>query len=334
MTDYMESEVKTAGSDPAPYISGYCAIPSSLIKALDECHFDLFKSVAWSAEPVLYSAGHSSLSEEQRIELSQNEPFLYVRQCDSIELNRLIRNNLNGIAQREDVPLEDRYNLVQSVAVTEMKRAFQLLKMDASISELENLGGNIFHLATADSTVPDELLAIARHNTDSFKHSINVSTYCVLIAEAYGITKKEDLKSIAVGGLLHDIGKRFMPLRLLNKFTSFDPEEKRQIHNHPQKGYEELCRFKEYSFGQLMMVYQHHERIDGKGYPVCVTGKEMHLWAKICAVADVFDALTGQRVHRKLEPIPDVLGHLSEAAGTHFDKEIVQCWSSILLKKS
>ena len=110
---------------------------------------------------------------------------------------------------------------------------------------------------------------------------INVAAYCVLAAAAVGLSKKAELAEIAMGGLLHDIGKRFMPRHLLNKNTSFDEDEKRLIRTHPQKGYEELCRFENISFGQLMMVYQHHERIDGTGYPVRVTGAEMHLWAKI-----------------------------------------------------
>jgi HD-GYP domain-containing protein (c-di-GMP phosphodiesterase class II) len=154
------------------------------------------------------------------------------------------------------------------------------------------------------------------------------------VAESIGITDKFELQQIAKGGLLHDIGKRFMPRRLLNKITSFDAEEKKLLHSHPQKGYEELCRFEGITQGQLMMTYQHHERVDGKGYPVCLTGDEMHLWAKICAVADVFDVLTGKRPHRKPDPISKVVAMMQDAAGSHFDKEIVRCWSTKILKKS
>jgi HD-GYP domain-containing protein (c-di-GMP phosphodiesterase class II) len=331
----MESALETASVTQAPYVAGYSVVSSSLIKAMGESHCDLYKAVSWSSEPALYCAGDVSLSDAQRSELSQDKiAFLYVRQSDSDRLQKVLRDNLDSIVQREDVPLADRYNLVQTVASAEMKRLFQLIRLDESIVEFDKLGGNISSLISSGSAVPGELLAIARHSADTFTHMINVSAYCVLTAEAIGISDKEELKAIAKGGLLHDIGKRFLPRRLLNKITSFDQEEMRLIQTHPQKGYEELCRFESVSFGQLMMAYQHHERIDGKGYPVRITGKEMHPWAKICAVADVFEALTGKRPYRKPEPIPQVVDHLMNAAGTHFDEEIVRCWSTIILKKS
>ena len=334
-TIIMEPATETTAVQQAPYIPGYSVISSSLIRALGETHCDLYRTVAWSSEPALYCAGDIPLSEAQCKELSQDEiAFLYIRQGDSNRLQATFRENLDSISQREDVPLADRYNLVQSIVSSEMKRLFQLLRLDETMDEFDKLGSNISHLASSGSAIPAELLAIARHNTDTFTHMINVSAYCVLTAEAMGISGKEDLKAIAKGGLMHDIGKRFMPRRLLNKITSFDEAEKRLLRTHPQKGYEELCRYEGVSFGQLMMTYQHHERIDGNGYPVRVTDKEMHLWAKICAVADVFDALTGKRPYRKPEPIPKVIGYLLESAGSHFDKEIVRCWSSIILKKS
>ena len=331
----MESKLQSTGITQAPYVPGYSVVSSSLIKAMGETHCDLYKTVAWSSEPALYCAGDVPLSDSQRNELSQDEvAFLYVRQGDSNRLQAIFRENLDSIAEREDVPLADRYNLVQSIVTSEMKRLFQLIRLDETMGEFDKLGSNISHLVSSGSTVPAELLAIARHSTDTFTHMINVSAYCVLTAEAVGISDKDELRAIAKGGLLHDIGKRFMPRRLLNKVTSFDEEDRRLIQTHPQRGYEELCRFESISFGQLMMAYQHHERIDGNGYPVRITGDEMHLWAKICAVADVFEALTGKRPYRKPEPISKVVGYLLEAAGTHFDKEIVQCWSTIILKKS
>jgi HD-GYP domain-containing protein (c-di-GMP phosphodiesterase class II) len=75
-----------------------------------------------------------------------------------------------------------------------------------------------------------------------------------------------------------------------------------------------------------MMVYQHHERLDGSGYPAGITTDDIHPWAKICAVADVFDALTCQRPYRRPMPVKDVCLYLTKHAGTWFDRDIVTCW--------
>jgi HD-GYP domain-containing protein (c-di-GMP phosphodiesterase class II) len=76
-----------------------------------------------------------------------------------------------------------------------------------------------------------------------------------------------------------------------------------------------------------MMVYQHHERLDGSGYPAGLTGDEIHPWARICAVADVFDAMTCQRSYRRAIALSEVYSHLLQFAGKRFDAEVVECWA-------
>ncbi len=79
-----------------------------------------------------------------------------------------------------------------------------------------------------------------------------------------------------------------------------------------------------------MMIYQHHERPDGKGYPVGVCGAEIHPWARICKVADVFDALTSDRPYRKADSPAKVLEFMSTKVGTEFDEEMFQCFRATI----
>ena len=112
----MEPAVESAGIVQAPHKPGFNAVPASLIRALGECHCDLYRGVAWSSEPATFFAGDISLSVAQRNELSQGElACLYVRQADSKRLQTIFREKLDSIAEHEDVPLADRYNLVQSI---------------------------------------------------------------------------------------------------------------------------------------------------------------------------------------------------------------------------
>ena len=124
---------------------------------------------------------------------------------------------MDDIVEREDIPLADRYELVQNIVATDMKRLFHLIKLENLVEQFHDLGNNMSRLVTAAPVAPDALLDIARHNTDTFTHMINVSAYCVLLAKSLGISDEAELKAIATGGLMHDIGKRFMPRRLLNK---------------------------------------------------------------------------------------------------------------------
>jgi HD-GYP domain-containing protein (c-di-GMP phosphodiesterase class II) len=78
------------------------------------------------------------------------------------------------------------------------------------------------------------------------------------------------------------------------------------------------------------MVYQHHERVDGKGYPVGLVGEEIHSWAKLCSVVDIFEALTGRRSYRAAATTGEALAELETMAGVRLDEETVSCWRQLI----
>jgi HD-GYP domain-containing protein (c-di-GMP phosphodiesterase class II) len=134
------------------------------------------------------------------------------------------------------------------------------------------------------------------------------------------------LAQIAAGALLHDIGKRHIPRYVLNKAGKLTDDEGDLVRAHPAIGFRELLDRGDLAWGQLMMAYQHHERLDGSGYPTGTLADEIHPWSKICAVADVFDAMTSQRPYRRALPVKEVCDYLEKRAGTQFDQDIVSCW--------
>jgi HD-GYP domain-containing protein (c-di-GMP phosphodiesterase class II) len=132
--------------------------------------------------------------------------------------------------------------------------------------------------------------------------------------------------------MLHDVGKRFIPSAILHKDGQLSPEEREMLETHPLRGYVELCDRPGLEFGQLMMVYQHHERIDGGGYPVRILGDEIHPWAKMLSVINVFDGMTAKRGQVRPAKLENVLDYQRQQAGTQFDPEVVKCWISIMSK--
>jgi HD-GYP domain-containing protein (c-di-GMP phosphodiesterase class II) len=154
----------------------------------------------------------------------------------------------------------------------------------------------------------------------------NVSTYCVALAKLLGVDDETELERIAVGGLLHDMCKLAIPPYILNKTTPLTPEERAVITGHPQAGFEKLRGQPGLEWSQLMMVYQHHEKLDGSGYPVQCVGDDIHWFAKLCAVVDIFDAMTCARAYRKPANMSDVVDHLERLSDGKLDKEMVDCW--------
>ena len=104
------------------------------------------------------------------------------------------------------------------------------------------------------------------------------------------------------------------------------------MQEHPAVGFKELCRREDLTWGQLMMVYSHHERCDGRGYPVGLVRSEIHEYARLCAIADVYEAICRDRPYRRASRRRDALEYLDRQAGRGFDEEMMRCWMSVVAK--
>jgi HD-GYP domain-containing protein (c-di-GMP phosphodiesterase class II) len=194
-------------------------------------------------------------------------------------------------------------------------------------------GRGLAEMMTENSLLFRELFRIVEHDFYTFTHVCNVSTYSVLLAQAMGENDPVRLAELAAAGLLHDIGKRHIPAAILNKTSRLTPTEWDLIVRHPTDGYLELSRDK-LTWPQLMVVYQHHERLDGSGYPTGIRGDEIHPWARICAVVDVFDAMSCSRPYRKALPLEEVCDYLKKQSGSGFDADVVRCWMDLVRRVS
>jgi HD-GYP domain-containing protein (c-di-GMP phosphodiesterase class II) len=137
------------------------------------------------------------------------------------------------------------------------------------------------------------------------------------------------LTRLGLGLLLHDIGKMAVPAEILNKPGRLEPEEWTVMQTHPTAGVE-LLRSDLISPLVKVVVRSHHERFDGSGYPEGKTGYEIHELARIAAVADVYDAITSERVYAAARPANVGVRIIREGAGTAFDAEIVDVFSRIV----
>jgi len=187
-------------------------------------------------------------------------------------------------------------------------------------------GGDLANVVAEKSVQFRELFSTLEHDYYTFTHVCNVTVYCTTLAHALGVTDSAQLGEVAAGALLHDIGKRHVSPHILNKNGKLTDEEWESIREHPAAGFREVATRADLTWAQLMMIYQHHERLDGSGYPTGVAAAEINAWAKICAVADVFDALTSNRPYRRALPTKEVCEYLTKHSGKWFDADMVKCW--------
>ena len=159
-------------------------------------------------------------------------------------------------------------------------------------------------------------------------HSDRVSEYSVLIGEKLGLSA-EQIKTLRIGGLFHDIGKIGIPDSILLKPAKLTDEEYSQIKNHPSIGAHILGSAAIFQ-DIIPIVKHHHERYDGNGYPSKLKGEEIPYLARIAAVADTFDAMTSRRSYRGPIDVEHVKEEIKRCEGTQFDPQIAEVFLEIL----
>ena len=159
-------------------------------------------------------------------------------------------------------------------------------------------------------------------------HSDRVSAYSVLIGKKLGLSD-EDLHTLNIGGLFHDIGKIGVPDSILLKDSKLTDEEYSQIKQHPNIGVHILSNATIFN-DILPIVEHHHEKYDGTGYPGKLAGNDIPYLARITAVADSFDAMASRRAYRDSLSLDQIISEFERCKGTQFDPELADLFLDIL----
>jgi HD-GYP domain-containing protein (c-di-GMP phosphodiesterase class II) len=314
-------------------LAGYVAVRVNTLRTVDVVAADLFVQYDPQAAPMLYCRAGSRPDAQQFAELGEaGVENLYVRSQDFGDFSNGLLGSLETILRNKTIATAEKFAAMQLAVAVAIEQTLRLVDCSKFRNLAQQVGNELVSLLADGDVLPRELFRIARHDFNTFSHVTNVASYCVMLAERLGIKDQNELRKIASAAVLHDLGKRFIPAAILTKAGGLTYEEREIIETHPQRGYEELCENSELDFGQLMMVYQHHERVDGTGYPVRVLQNEIHPWARMLAVVDVFDTMTAKRPSRRPATPEYVLDYQRQQAGTHFDREVVECWISAMTK--
>lgn len=229
----------------------------------------------------------------------------------------------------DGIGIEQRSAALNEVVLDVLETSFRERDMDNTVDAAAHLSGIAANLVTRDDFGSEDLFRVMNHDYATFTHSANVAYYCGILASSLGYSR-DDVERIIAGGLLHDLGKLDIADTILTKNGRLDEEEFEAIKKHPLNGFCQLAHRHDLTRSQLMMVYQHHERLDGGGYPVGLVSEEIHPWAKLCSVVDIYEAVTSHRPYRKPMLRSQAIDLLRRESGSALDKEVVECWISII----
>jgi HD-GYP domain-containing protein (c-di-GMP phosphodiesterase class II) len=173
------------------------------------------------------------------------------------------------------------------------------------------------------------MLRLAAKDTSTEEHTRRVAALAVEIGERLGLSAGR-LRNLAIGGLLHDMGKLSVSDAILRKPGPLDDDEFAQIKLHPLRGRELLTELGGFDDAVKRLVLDHHERLDGRGYPRGLKAGDLDLETRILALCDVYDALVSPRVYRPAWAVDEALALIRNEAGTAFDPQCVDALFEIL----
>jgi HD-GYP domain-containing protein (c-di-GMP phosphodiesterase class II) len=300
------------------------------LRASNILPFDLYLPSERRSRLVLYRQRKHPIAEADIQRLTQRGVrTLYIAQGDSSTYREYLRDT---ILKNDDLPAVQRYQVLREATRTVLTEALTRGDKESAVRVTSDLSEGMVRTVCDSQVALDDLLRVMSHDYSVFTQAMNVATDCLILATRLSISDRQELLQIGQGALLHDIGLQGVPRQIMEKADALTESEQRIIQEHPVRGFKDLCRRKDLSWGQLMMVYSHHERCDGRGYPAGLVQSEIHDYARMCAIADAYEALCRHGPRRRASRRRDALDYLDRQTGRGFDEEMMRCWISIVAK--
>lgn len=295
----------------------FLSFPFSTLQPGDTTHFDVFLT----EQLQIYAlAGHTWTKANLDFLTADSAPLkLYYLSRDEREVTLFLAKK--KIAGMTGGAIDKTTSII--VKVLEGIRTAGVISADAKVA-VEASAEVIIDRLIADPRHALMLGELKVHDDYTHQHNARVGVYSVGLAIQMGVTNRDVLRSVALGGTLHDIGKLRVPLDILNKPGKLTADEFAVIKSHPAIGAELVKAHYADNAIVVDMVEKHHEKINGHGYPRALTSLEIPPYVRIAAVADVFDALTTARSYHKARTPYEALAFMQENMGDELDREVYQ----------
>ncbi len=285
-------------------------------------YVDNLKGTEILAKPIYTKSDTILLSKGVNVKLS------YIDKLKDLGIDYLyIEDAISEGIQIDDYINEKTRNECKSEVKSILERYSTSGKVE--LDSITQVAKNVIDDILSNKDVIVNISDMRREDEYTYAHSVSVCSLSVLTAIKRGYTT-DKAKDLAIGALLHDLGKVLIPDHILNKTTDLTSQETEILKQHVIHGYEAVKGEKWLGAISKVVILTHHERLDGSGYPFGWTGDKIHDSAKIVAVCDVFDSMTNKKTENGTYKIYEVIEYLTAMKGVLFDEEIVNTFTQYI----
>jgi HD-GYP domain-containing protein (c-di-GMP phosphodiesterase class II) len=252
-----------------------------------------------------------------------------------IDPMELILNDLRTEIENDQLDPVEKAQVVYSSSIDMMTNLLEQPTVPAIQKGKTIIRVVVSHMLKEENSAHN-LKEVAERDYYTYTHCVNVGMLGLILGKEV-LTGMKGLSShtmyeLGVGCFLHDLGKREIPESLFDKKGKLSVEELREMRRHPALGYELLHEARQLSRESKYIILQHHERDDGKGYPMGLKGDQIHYLARLCSIVDVYEALTSERPYKKALPPFEALKVMKEEMVTSSNRDIFNAFVSLLAR--
>ncbi|MGH1572214.1 HD-GYP domain-containing protein [Methylobacterium sp. P31] len=293
---------------------------------------DLPPAQAAKLEPALAFSGPPV----PRLVLVRGDPLpaaQHLRQLPAAAPRQLVLANVFSMIEEATRSAEMRQRRLQervSGATAIVAEMFDSAALGAGLQRADvDRGTELVLAAISETGISAWLAEVWRHDIGVYQHTLGVAGHAATFGAQIGLSRI-DLRRLVRSALLHDIGKSRIPIEILNKPGSLNPEEVRLMQRHPDIGADLLLAQGDFEDEVIDVVRHHHERLDGKGYPDRLAGAAVTDLVRIVTICDVFSALTERRTYRQPASAPEALAIMADSTG-HLDPDLLRAFAPAML---
>jgi putative nucleotidyltransferase with HDIG domain len=289
--------------------------------------FDLFLDV--KSHLILYSGkGYKWSKAELESLINQGHLFFWMKSEDHERAFLYEKMSQLPTVSKQLAPHE-RLQSIQDIGAAFTRYLYEGEITESVSRKAEELADSIVDCIEEDRGCISSITGLANHDMYTYLHSVRVSAYATAIAAQMGLSRRDDLRNIALGAIFHDVGKSAVPITIINKSGPLLHHEWEKMKSHPIEG---LKKIENTILNHVSreIVLHHHERLNGSGYPDALTEDSLLQEVQIAALADIYDALTSSRSYQnkrtRFEALDFIKSKLLKSdVSTESFKALIEC---------
>ncbi|HOK41464.1 MAG TPA: HD domain-containing protein [bacterium] len=295
-------------------------------------NFDLYYKID-KKQYILYRSKNLQLTEEQFEFLKKNFKTLYIRTTEQKEYIHYIEDNIDNFLTNPQISENAKAFVLYDVTQDAISEIMENPENPKTVKRIENVIKATTAVLTKKEDFFYELLEVMSFDYSTYTHSSNVATFTINFSKYLNFKDIKKIEIIGLGAFLHDIGKAKIPPQILFKQGKLTKDEWVIVQCHPELGYEIVKKIFPDNYTIQKIVRNHHEKIDGSGYPDKLKQYEIPIEVQIVTLSDVFDALTTNRCYKAKLRTYDALKIMQEEQlSGKYDKNLLEKFITMFKK--